>query len=155
MRSIKLHSIIMTLLCSYFDMGLCLATSLNLMFNIPAVHAFYSREKRNMYACSLLLKIRNTPNFAHITTQYCPKLFISGVIKKKKRSTARSNLRLLSFNNPEYRPLQACFNVKMLSLLIFLTTCTCALGCDWTLNGQYFTYIRRYPHCTHQCLRVC
>ena len=67
-----------------------------------------------------------TPNFARtcITARYRPKPFTSGVIKNKVkkgalRFCACSNLRLLSFNDPEYRPLQACINVETPSSLIF------------------------------------
>ena len=95
-----------------------------------------------------------TPNFARITARYRPKPSISGVIENevKKgalRFSARSNLRLLSFNNPEYRPLQACFNVETPSSFNFWTACTRAFGCDWTLNGQYFTYIHIVPTNAH------
>ena len=65
-----------------------------------------------------------TQIFACITTQYCPKLLISGAIENKSqyrvlRSCARSNLWLLSFNIPEYHPLQAYYNVETLASLIF------------------------------------
>jgi hypothetical protein len=58
-----------------------------------------------------------TPNFARITARYRPKPFISGAIENKVKTgalrfCARSNLRLLSFNDPEYQQLQACFNVE-------------------------------------------
>ena len=65
-----------------------------------------------------------TRNFARITARYRPKPFISGAIENKRqkgalRSCARSNLRLLSFNVPEYRALQAYFNVETPALLNF------------------------------------
>ena len=48
------------------------------------------------------------PNFARITARYRPKPFISGAIENKVKKGAlrfcvRLNLRLLSFNDPEYR----------------------------------------------------
>ena len=74
-----------------------------------------------------------TPNFARITAQYRPKLFTSGAIENKVkrgalRLCARSNLRLLSFNDPEYRPLQACLNVETLSSLILEPLAPARLG---------------------------
>jgi hypothetical protein len=74
-----------------------------------------------------------TPNFARITARYRPKPFISGAIENKVKTgalrfCARSNLRLLSFNDPEYQQLQACFNVEMPSLLIFEPLVPARLG---------------------------
>jgi hypothetical protein len=74
-----------------------------------------------------------TPNFARITARYRPKPFVSGAIENKVKTgalrfCARSNLRLLSFNDPEYRPLQACFNVETPSLLIFEPLAPARLG---------------------------
>ena len=76
------------------------------------VHAIYCRK----YAFFM-------PNFPRITAWYCPKPFISSAIENKVKKGAlwfcvRSNLRLLSFNDPEYRLLQAWFNVEMPSWLI-------------------------------------
>jgi hypothetical protein len=74
-----------------------------------------------------------TPNLARITARYRPKLFVSGAIENKVKTgalrfCARSNLRLLSFNDPEYRPLQACFNVETPPLLIFEPLAPARLG---------------------------
>ena len=81
------------------------------------------------------------PNFARITARYCPKPFTSGAIENKVkkgalRFCARSNLRLLSFNDPEYRPLQACLNVEMPSSLIFEPLAPARWGVTghWTVN---------------------
>ena len=52
-----------------------------------------------------------------------------------------SNLRILRFNNPEYRPLQAWSSI----IVNYSTICTRAFGLDQTLNGQYFTYIYVVP----------
>ena len=73
------------------------------------------------------------PNFVRITAQYCPKPFTSGAIENKVKKgalpyRARSNLRLLSFNDPEYCPLQACMNVKTPSSLIFELLAPAHLG---------------------------
>ena len=66
--------------------------------------------------------VDNARFYTHIITQYCPEPFISGVIENKIKKAlqfcACSNLRLLNFNNPEYRPLQACFDVEMPSCMI-------------------------------------
>ena len=82
--------------------------------------------KRNTCTCCLLSKyVVFMRNFTYyITVWYRPKPFISGAIenKVKKRALrfcARSNLWLLSFSDPEYRSLQACFNIEMPSWLIF------------------------------------
>ena len=82
-----------------------------------------------------------TPNFTRITARYRPKPFTSGAIENKVkrgalRLCARSNLRLLSFNDPEYRPLQACLNVETLSSLIFEPLAPARLGVTgrWTVN---------------------
>jgi hypothetical protein len=74
-----------------------------------------------------------TPNFVRITARYRPKPFISGAIENKVKTgalrfCARSNLRLLSFNDPEYHQLQACFNVETPSLLIFEPLAPARLG---------------------------
>ena len=59
-----------------------------------------------------------------ITVRYRPKRFISGAIETKVRkerfyfNCVRSNLRLLSFDAPEYRPLQTYSNGKTLASLI-------------------------------------
>ena len=73
------------------------------------------------------------PIFARITARYCPKPFISGAIENKVkkgalRFCARSNLRLLSFNDPENRPLQACLNVETPSSLILEPLAPACLG---------------------------
>ena len=73
------------------------------------------------------------PIFARITARYRPKPFISGAIENKikkgaLRFCARSNLWLLSFKNPEYRPLQACFNVETPSSLILESLAPARLG---------------------------
>ena len=73
------------------------------------------------------------PIFARVTARYRPKPFISGAIENKVkkgalRFCARSNLRLLSFNNPEYRPLQACLNVETPSSLILELLAPARLG---------------------------
>ena len=75
-------------------------------------------------------------NFARITARYRPKPFISGAIENKVkkgalRFCACSNLRLLSFNDPEYRPLQACLNVETLSSFIFEPLAPARLGVTW------------------------
>ena len=81
------------------------------------------------------------PIFTRITAQYRPKPFISGAIENKikkgaLRFCARSNLWLLSFKNPEYRPLQACFNVETPSSLILESLAPARLGVTerWTVN---------------------
>jgi hypothetical protein len=90
--------------------------------------------KRNACTRGLLSKKAVfTPNFARITARYRPKPFVSGAIENKVttgalRFCARSNLRLLSFYDPEYRPLQACFNVETPSLLNFETLALARLG---------------------------
>ena len=82
-----------------------------------------------------------TPNFMRITARYRPKPFTSGAIENKVkrgalRLCARSNLRLLSFNDPEYRSLQACLNVETLSSLIFEPLAPARWGVTgrWTVN---------------------
>ena len=67
------------------------------------------------------------------------------VKKGALRFCAHLSLWLLSFNVPEYRPLQTCFNVEMPSSLIFEPL---AFGRDRTLNSQYFTYNHGYPCCS-------
>ena len=67
-------------------------------------------------------------NFVCIIARYRPKLFIFGAIENevKKgalRFCARSNVQLLSFNVPEYHPLQACFTVEIPLLLNCLRLC--------------------------------
>jgi hypothetical protein len=84
-----------------------------------------------------------TPNFARITARHRPKPFTSGTIENKVKTgalrfCAHSNLRLLSFNNPEYHQLQACFNVETSSLLIFEPLAIVRLGVTgrWTVNNS-------------------
>ncbi len=79
--------------------------------------------KRNAYAHSLVSKICGFHfNFRVYYRTVSPKLFVSGGIKKVEkgvlRSCAHSNLGLLSFNVPEYRLLQACFNVVIPAHLV-------------------------------------
>ena len=74
-----------------------------------------------------------TPNFMCITAWYRPKPFISGAIENTVKKggfqfCACSNLRLLSFNDPEYRLLQACFNIETPLLSIFEPLAPTRLG---------------------------
>ena len=80
-----------------------------------------------------------TPNFACITTWYRPKPFISGAIKNKVKKGALqfcacSNLRLLSFNDPEYRPLLACFNIETPSIFEPLVPMRLGVTGCWMVN---------------------
>ena len=59
------------------------------------------------------------------------------------RFCAHSNFWLLSFNNPEYR----CFSDETPLSSISEPFAPTRLG----VTNQYFTYIRGYLHCTHQC----
>ena len=103
---------------------------------IASYSCVYTWEKRNTCAHGLLLKyVVFTPNFLRITAQYHPKPFISDVIKNQvKKETlrfcVRPKLQLLhvSFNDPEYHPLQACFNVETPSLVIFELLAPACLG---------------------------
>ena len=71
----------------------------------------------------------------------CCKRFTFGAIENKVKKGALRfcaclNLRLLSFNDPEYRPLQACLNVEMPSSLIFEPLAPACWGVTghWTVN---------------------
>ena len=109
-----------------------------------------TRMERN--ACAWFI-VENTcffvPKFTHITARidniiyaarYHPKP--SAIENKVKKGAlwfcAHLNLWLLSFNNPEYRLLQACFNVKMPSSLIFEPLAPTHLGVIryWTVNNS-------------------
>ena len=87
------------------------------------------RKGTRIHAVQYRKYVDFTRNFARITARYRPKPFISGAIEYKRqkgalRSCARSNLRLLSFNVPEYRTLPAYFNVEtpaLLNLELFVT----------------------------------
>ena len=125
---------------------------------MPYVAHNYTREKRNTYVRGLLLKIHGF--YIKFHAYYCmlpPQPFYFRCDKKKNIKKGAlwfcmySNLRLLSFNNPEYRLLQACFNVET-PLLIFEPLAPACLGVTgwWMINDQYFTYICGYPRCTHQ-----
>ena len=75
-----------------------------------------AQEKRNACARCLVLKIRCFS--AKFRIRYRPKPFTSSAIENKVkkgalRFCAHSNLWLLSFNNPEYRPLRAYLNIEM------------------------------------------
>ena len=100
-----------------------------------------THEKRNARAVYCWKYVVFPPNFARITARYRPKPFTSGVIKNKVkkgelRFCVHSNLRLLSFNNPEYRLLQACLNVEMPPSLIFEPLAPTRLGVTgrWMIN---------------------
>ena len=106
----------------------------------------------NFYILLLLVQIY-AANFMHITAQYCPKLFISNVIKTKVETGAlrfctHSNLQLLSFNDPEHCPLQACFNIETL-FLNCLHPRICMTG-HWTINiSRIFTAVPTNAHPNH------
>ena len=96
---------------------------------VPMLVFVYPGEKERVQCMHSVFM----PNFACITAWYHPKPFISSAIEKKiKKGVLRfcvcSNLRLLSFDIPEYRPLQACFNVKTPLLIIFELLAPARLG---------------------------
>ena len=88
------------------------------------------------------------PIFVCITARYCPEPFILVRSKKKVKNGALrfcacSNLWILSFNVnvPEYRPLQACFNIEMPSSIIFEPLAPTCLDVTWhwTINISLIT----------------
>ena len=115
-------------------------------YTIP-YHAHFILRGKGTHICAVYYhKCTDfTQIFAHITTRYHPKLFISGAIKKNsQRSCARSNLRLPSFNVPEYLLLQANFNVEMSAMLIFEPFVPASYG----MTGRKTVIIRVYPSIT-------
>ena len=88
----------------------------------------------------------------HGTASNCLFPVWSEKIKKEMLSfCVHSNLRLISFNNPEYHPLQVCSKIEMPSSLIFepvAPVCLVVTRC-WTVNIYIHPQISRY---THHCL---
>lgn len=85
-------------------------------------------------------KLRST----RLTTQYPFDPECDCQERDLRRPDVEFVVQLLVHTIPEYRLLQAYFNLETPSSLIF------ELLTPVTYNGQYFTYNRRYLRCTHQ-----